>query len=132
MTPARVSADKCEIWAPTQGQEFAHVVLKSMFKLNDAQVIVHRTPAIGGGFGRRLLPDFVVQAALVSKDVGMPVQVLWDREEDFLHDHYRPASLVCLAATFDRNKHAAVLAAKVVSPTILSRLARQWQGHHDH
>ena len=116
---AHVSADKCEIWAPTQGQEFAHVALKSIFQLQDAQVIVHRTEAIGGGFGRRLLPDFVIQAALISKAVGKPVKLLWDREEDFAHDYYRPASMLALEAAVDAQGYPAALAVKLVSPTIL-------------
>ncbi|MCH8621059.1 molybdopterin cofactor-binding domain-containing protein [Undibacterium sp. TS12] len=116
---ADVRADKCEIWAPTQGQEFAHVALKSIFQLKDEQVIIHRTSAIGGGFGRRLLPDFVIQAALVSKAAGKPVKLLWDREEDFAHDYYRPASMLAIDAAIDAQGYPAALAIKLVSPTIL-------------
>ena len=116
---ASVTADRCEVWAPTQGQEFAHVVLKTVLKLQDQQVIVHRTTAIGGGFGRRLLPDFVVQAALVSKAVGRPVKLIWDREEDMRHDYYRPATLVRMSASLATNGMPAALVSKVVSPTIL-------------
>jgi isoquinoline 1-oxidoreductase beta subunit len=63
---AFVTADKCEIWAPTQGQELTFVALKGVLGMRDDQIIVNRTPYIGGGFGGAL-PDFVIQAALVSK-----------------------------------------------------------------
>ncbi|MFZ6742150.1 molybdopterin cofactor-binding domain-containing protein [Undibacterium sp. JH2W] len=116
---AVVSADKCEIWAPTQGQEFAHVALKSIFQLKDEQVIIHRTDAIGGGFGRRLLPDFVIQAALIAKAIAKPVKLLWDREEDFSHDYYRPASMLALDAALDVQGWPTAIQAKLVSPTIL-------------
>ncbi|MFZ6769820.1 molybdopterin cofactor-binding domain-containing protein [Undibacterium sp. Di26W] len=116
---ADVQTDKCEIWAPTQGQEFAHLALKSIFQLKDEQVIVHRTTAIGGGFGRRLLPDFVIQAALISKAVGKSVKLLWDREEDFAHDYYRPASMLAMEAAIDPKGYPSALMIRLVSPTIL-------------
>lgn len=116
---AEVSATRCEIWAPTQGQEFAHVALKYALGLKDEQIVVHRTEAIGGGFGRRLLPDFVVQAALLARAVQRPVKLIWDREEDFSHDFYRPASLVRLEAALGADGLPRALGARVVSPTIL-------------
>jgi isoquinoline 1-oxidoreductase beta subunit len=116
---AAVTAERCEIWAPTQGQELAHVALKGVLGLKDEQVVVRRSDAIGGGFGRRLIPDFVIQAALVSKAVGRPVKLIWDREEDFQHDFYRPATLVELRAALAKDGLPEALFARVVSPTIL-------------
>ena len=116
---ASVTAERCEIWAPTQGQELAHAALKGILRLRDDQIVVHRSSAIGGGFGRRLIPDFVIQAALVSKAVRRPVKLIWDREEDFLHDFYRPATLTRLSAAVGPDGLPSALAARVVSPTIL-------------
>src|SRR5262249_17550844 len=87
--------------------------------LKDDQIRVNRSPYAGGGFGRRLLPDFVIQAALVSKAVGKPVKLIWDREEDIRRDWYRPASLVRLTAGLDPTGRPVAFAARVVSPTIL-------------
>src|SRR5260370_6983047 len=87
---ARVTADGCEVWAPTQGQELAQLAVSQMLGLPREKVSITRT-LLGGGFGRRLLPDFVVQAVAVSKTVGRPVKVIWSREEDMQHDFYRPA-----------------------------------------
>jgi isoquinoline 1-oxidoreductase subunit beta len=116
---ASVTPERCEIWAPTQGQELAHLALQGVFGLRDGQIAVHRASAIGGGFGRRLIPDFVVQAALVSKAVGRPVKLIWDREEDFLHDFYRPATLMRLTAALAPDGLPAALSVRLVSPTIL-------------
>jgi isoquinoline 1-oxidoreductase beta subunit len=116
---AHVTADRCEIWAPTQGQELALYALKGALGLRDDQIAVNRSDYLGGGFGRRLLPDFVVQAALVSKAAGAPVKVIWDREEDIRRDHYRPATRVRLTAAVDEGGQPYALAARVVSPTIL-------------
>jgi isoquinoline 1-oxidoreductase beta subunit len=116
---ARVTAERCEIWAPTQGQELALYALTSVLGLKDQQISVRRSDYLGGGFGRRLLPDFVVQAALISKAVGAPVKVIWDREEDIRRDSYRPGTFVRLCAVVDEQGLPSALAARVVSPTIL-------------
>ena len=116
---AHVTADRCEIWAPTQGQELALMSLKSALGLKDEQIFVNRSDYLGGGFGRRLLPDFVVQAALISRGVGAPVKVIWDREEDIRRDSFRPATMVKLSAVLGIDGLPTALAARVVSPTIL-------------
>jgi isoquinoline 1-oxidoreductase beta subunit len=56
---------------------------------------------LGGAFGRRIASDYVVEAALVSRAIGAPVQVLWTREDDFRHDMYNPAQVNRLAAGLD-------------------------------
>jgi isoquinoline 1-oxidoreductase beta subunit len=87
------------------------------------QIVVNRTPYIGGGFGRRLLPDFVVQAALISKSAGRPVKLIWDREEDMRHDAYRPGTMVRLSAALDAHGLPAAIQARVVSPRIITLAA---------
>ena len=120
---ASVSADRCEVWAPTQGQNLAFFALQQALQMKDEQIVVNRTPYIGGGFGRRLLPDFVVQAALISKAVGRPVKAIWDREEDMRHDAYRPATIVRLSAALDAHGLPTAMHAWVVSPPIITRVA---------
>jgi len=89
---ARVTGENVEIWGPTQGQELTRLTLAAVFKLPKENIQVSRT-FLGGGFGRRLVADFALQAALVSKAIGRPVKVVWSREEDMQHDIYRPAAL---------------------------------------
>jgi isoquinoline 1-oxidoreductase beta subunit len=114
-----VTPGGCEVWAPTQGQELAVLTLAGVLGLRNDQVQVNRSPYVGGAFGRRLLPDFIVQCALVSKAVGRPVKMIWDREEDIRRDWFRPATAVRLTCGLDAAGLPTALAARVVSPTIL-------------
>jgi isoquinoline 1-oxidoreductase beta subunit len=115
---AHVTEDSCTVWGPLQGPELAKLTLAGMFKLSPEKVTINRT-LLGGGFGRRLLVDFVVQAALVSKAVGKPVKIVWSREEDMHHDVYRPATLNRVTAALDRSGKLTAIAHNVVSPSIL-------------
>jgi len=87
---AHVTSDFCEIWVPTQFQTETHKAAMEVTGFSENKVIVHTT-LLGGGFGRRLAADFVVQAVMVSKELQKPVQVIWSREEDVQHGFYRTA-----------------------------------------
>lgn len=97
---ARVTKDQCEIWGPIQGQELTRFEVAQALQMPPERVQVNRT-FLGGGFGRRLWTDFSRQAALVSRAVGRPVQVIWSRETDMQHDIYRPAVLNRITARVD-------------------------------
>jgi isoquinoline 1-oxidoreductase beta subunit len=114
----RVSADGIDVWAPTQGQEMTQLVLSSVFKLPKEKVRVNRTYA-GGGFGRRLVADFALQAALLSQQTDKPVKVIWSREEDMQHDIYRPATLHKITAGIDARGQLKAIRHQLVSPSIL-------------
>ncbi len=92
-TTVRVMADKVEAWSPTQTPTLTRMrVAKATGRTAD-QVVLHNT-LLGGGFGRRLIPDFAAQAALIAMEVApTAVQLTWTREEDVTHDHYRRATL---------------------------------------
>jgi isoquinoline 1-oxidoreductase subunit beta len=115
---AHVTQSSCEIWVPTQGMEITHGVAMQMTGLKPEQITIHRTLA-GGGFGRRLLSDFVQQAILVSKAVGRPVKVIYSREEDMTHDFYRPAMLHRVLAVLDGAGKPQAMHHRVVSPSHL-------------
>ncbi len=87
---AHVRGGSAELWIPTQGPSWARSEVAKALGLPEEKVKVHVT-FLGGGFGRRALFDFAVEAAQVSRAAGGPVQVLWTREDDVRHDHYRPA-----------------------------------------
>jgi isoquinoline 1-oxidoreductase beta subunit len=97
---AHVRADGVDIWAPTQNQGDAQKVAAQVTGLPVERVRIHTTLS-GGGFGRRLEPDFVSEAARVSKAVGAPVKVIWSREDDMRNGFYRPTSYNRFAAGLD-------------------------------
>jgi isoquinoline 1-oxidoreductase beta subunit len=113
---ASVTADDCDIWAPTQGVELTRIVAGAITRLPPEKIRVHWTYA-GGGFGRRLLADFVAQALVLSKAVQRPVKVVWTREEDMTHDFYRPATLTRIAASLDAQGVPTAISARLVSAT---------------
>src|SRR5215467_1497594 len=115
---ARVAGDTVEIWAPTQGQEITRLTMAGIFKVPKENVQVSHT-LLGGGFGRRLVADFALQAALISKAVGKPAKVVWSREEDMQHDIYRPMTLQRITAGIDEFGKLGAIAHRLVSPSIL-------------
>lgn len=97
----QVSGSTAVVWAPTQVPGAAREAAARALGLPEAAVTVHVT-YLGGGFGRRLDVDFVAQAARVALECGgVPVQLVWSREEDMTHDFYRPAGVAVLQAGLD-------------------------------
>lgn len=94
---AWVTSERAVLWVPTQTQSALRRALARALGLAEAAVLIHTT-LLGGGFGRRQHTDFAVEAALISREVGAPVKLIWSREEDLQHDHYRPAATIRLRA----------------------------------
>jgi isoquinoline 1-oxidoreductase beta subunit len=88
----RVSGDRADVWVGTQVPTQARAAVATLLGLRDEAVHMH-VQLLGGGFGRRLEIDFIVQAAEIAKALpNTPVQVIWSREDDVQHDFYRPAT----------------------------------------
>jgi isoquinoline 1-oxidoreductase beta subunit len=98
---AHVHDEICEVWAPTQNPQEVQGRVASAVGMSGKNVIVN-VPLIGGGFGRRLQADYAVEAALVSKAIGEPVQVVWTRDDDIQHDFYHDLSVQNASIMRDR------------------------------
>lgn len=79
---------RIEFWSPTQAGDRVLPALAQWMDLSEDRVVIHQIRA-GGGFGRRLLNDFMFEAAAVARRIGVPVKLQWTREDDFAHDFYR-------------------------------------------
>jgi isoquinoline 1-oxidoreductase beta subunit len=104
LEPMNCTADfrdgKVEIWAPTQNPGAGRTLVARTLGVAPEAVTIHVTRC-GGGFGRRLASDFIVQSAMISKLAGAPVKLLWDRRQDLQHDMYRPAGFHHFSAGVD-------------------------------
>jgi isoquinoline 1-oxidoreductase beta subunit len=115
---ALIADGRCEIWAPTQGVEMAQTVATQVTGLPTDKILIHRT-LIGGGFGRRLLADFIKLTLIVAMEVRVPVKVIWSREEDFGHDFYRPGMLHAISGSLGPEGEVTDLSHRVVSPSYM-------------
>ncbi|NIA27661.1 MAG: molybdopterin-dependent oxidoreductase, partial [Desulfobulbaceae bacterium] len=93
---------KLELWAPSQNPKSGRSLIASTLGIPEDRIHVNLT-RIGGGFGRRLRSDFMVEAAWIARETGRPVQLQWSREDDMRHDFYRPAAWHHFKAGIDKS-----------------------------
>jgi isoquinoline 1-oxidoreductase beta subunit len=118
---AQVAGGKVEIWVPTQVPEMARSIAAQVAGVPLKDVTLHVT-LLGGGFGRRLEVDYVAQAVRVAMDCGgVPVQLIWPREEDTTHDFYRPMQVAMLRASIDGQGEVTSLRIKSAGDAISPR-----------
>lgn len=121
---AVVKDGRVDVWTSTQNAEATHAAAAAVAGVPLENVYVHRTQA-GGGFGRRGTQDYTRQGVAIAKALnGMPVKMLWTREEDMQHDYYRPASLVRLRAGLDATGSPVAWYSRVSAPSILGTLLK--------
>jgi isoquinoline 1-oxidoreductase beta subunit len=114
---AHVTADHCELWVPTQGPDMARQVASDLTGLQREQVDVHTT-WIGGGFGRRVMWDFVVEAVEVAMSVDVPVKLVWTREDDIRCGYFRQQTMHRVTAATDADGYPSAWEHRqVVTPT---------------
>lgn len=121
---ARVAGGKAEIWAPTQNPGMAADALSKALGIATSDITIHM-PRCGGAFGRRYYADFVIDTAILARDAGRPVKVVWPREDDIRHDYFRSASLQRVRAGLDAKGRIAFWHHKVVSHPRQTYLERE-------
>lgn len=99
---AVVKDGKCEVWACTQNPQGARDAVAAEIGMSADDVKINVT-LLGGGFGRKSKPDFILEAAVLAKETGMPIKVQWTREDDIHHDYYHALAAQRIVATIDNN-----------------------------
>ena len=124
LEPQNFTADykngKCLLIGPTQFQQGAEGGVAAALGIKPEDITL-KTTFLGGGFGRRLEVDFIIQAAQISKAVGKPVKLLWSREDDTTHDFYRPMALNQLSAALGVDGKPTALNFKLTSQSVTQR-----------
>ncbi len=107
---------KVTAWAPTQNPQAVQAIVSSELGIPVQDVICHVT-LLGGGFGRKSKPDYVAEAAVLSKSLGRPVKVVWTREDDVQFDYYNAVAAMYMKAAVDgKGKPTAWLQRSVFPP----------------
>ncbi|MEO0478501.1 MAG: molybdopterin cofactor-binding domain-containing protein [Planctomycetota bacterium] len=109
----------CECWAPTQNPQASQSTVAEALGIEPEKVTVHVT-LLGGGFGRKSKPDYVAEAALLAREVGKPVKVVWSREDDIRHDYYHTVAAIRCQGGVDGEGKAKALHARTAFPSISS------------
>ena len=112
---------RCEVWTPTQNGEAALAATSEAAGLPQAQCEVYKLH-LGGGFGRRgAVHDWVRQAVLIAKEMpGVPIKLLWSREEDMLHGRYHPITQCKMTAGLDAQGNVTALHMRISGQSILA------------
>lgn len=116
---AWVQGEKCEIWAPTQTPQAARAEVVNYLNVPEENVTVNVT-FLGGGFGRKSKPDYVVEATMLSKEIKTPIQVVWSREDDIKHGYYHTVSAQYFKASLDKNGKVTAWLNRCALPSISS------------
>ena len=113
---------KIEVWASAQNPDVGAKLISELLAIPEKDVTVHMVRG-GGGFGRRLQSDFMVEAAWISKTISAPVKLLWSREDDIQHDFYRPAGFHYLKAGLDKDGTLVALKDHFISFSVKNKVA---------
>jgi isoquinoline 1-oxidoreductase beta subunit len=116
---AWVQGDTCEVWAPTQSPQSAQEEVFNYLGTTADKVTINVT-FLGGGFGRKSKPDYIVEAVMVSKAINAPVQVVWTREDDIKHGYYHTVSSQYMKASLDAQGNVTGWLHRSAFPSIMS------------
>jgi isoquinoline 1-oxidoreductase beta subunit len=116
---AWVQESGCEVWAPTQAPQSTRTEVAAYLETEEENVTINVT-FLGGGFGRKSKPDYIVEAVMVSKAINAPVQVVWSREDDIHHGYFHTCSAQYMKASLDKNGTVTGWLHRTALPSIMS------------
>jgi len=114
---AHWAAGTCEVWCPTQYPQGTRKTVAEVLGVPETDITVNVT-LLGGAFGRKAKPDFVAEAALLSRAVAAPVKVTWTREDDIHHDYFNTVTAQRIEASLDNGGRTAGWLHRTVFPPI--------------
>ena len=120
----RITGGGVEVWAPTQSTRLTTYTVAKALGVGEGSVTVYPT-LLGGGFGRKIESDAAVQAALVARAVGRPVQLVWSREEDMGNSFPRPAAAARLIARLGAGGAIESWRTRIAAPGVTGPFARR-------
>ena len=118
---AHYNNGKVALIGPTQWQDAGQTFIAKALGVKPEDVTL-RTTFLGGGFGRRVDIDYIIQAGQISKAVGKPVKLIWSREDDMTHDFYRPSAVNAMAAAIGADGKPTALTFRLSSQSITGRV----------
>ena len=118
---AHYNNGKVALIGPTQWQDAGQTFIAKALDVKPEDVTL-RTTYLGGGFGRRVDIDYIIQAGQISKAVGKPVKLIWSREDDMTHDFYRPSAVNAMAAAIGADGKPTALTFRLSSQSITGRV----------
>ena len=123
----RITGDRVEVWAPTQAPGFARAAAARAAGVSEAQVTLYRT-LIGGGYGRKLETQAIEQAVIMTLQVKRPVQLVWSRIEETMHDGFRPPARAQLTASLTQTNIIAGWRARIAAPSTVAEVSGRLHG----
>lgn len=114
---AHVERDRCEVWAPTQDPQTARREVAEFLGMDEDRVTMNVT-FLGGGFGRKSKPDYIIEAVAVSKAIKAPVQVVWTREDDVKHSYYHTVAAQYMRGGLDKTGKVSAWEHRFAFPSI--------------
>ncbi|MEP3655735.1 MAG: molybdopterin cofactor-binding domain-containing protein [Litorimonas sp.] len=118
---------KVECWACTQNPQAARSTVAAICGVPEEDVKINVT-LLGGGFGRKSKPDYVVEAALIAREAGAPVKVTWTREDDVRHGYFHSVSAQYMQAGLDETGTPVAMLHRTVFPSINSTFGPSDEG----
>ena len=127
---AQYKDGRLQLWLATQTPEYARAAAADAIGLSTNDVVLF--PMMGGGsFGRNMDNKIAAQVAILAKEAGRPVQLIWSRPEDFMRDHYRPPAVAKMSATLDITGRVQGYSCRISTPSTMREVAARLQGASD-